>query len=226
MVPSPQSLGVKTENPIEERVNNEKTDKKCDGAIFDILNDLSEVGGEHFSFPNKLDENITSVSGELYQGSRKTVWECHFPFTATLSVIPKGDKSIGLFFDVEGIDKLIIGDGDMKSIKVQKNDIGEMGEWGKFYRKYLDKPIVKNKELKVTNRQKIENGMIRSEIEIMQAGWNEPVVINDIPLFKPESVILNNDTSIKFRIGMNDWLYRGQGSNIRFQTLSIKEGEW
>jgi len=227
---SPSSLPVlseETENFIERRVNDEKDENKCQGSRFDIINDLSDVGGERFSFPDKYDDHIASPAGNLYQGSKKTSWECALPFIATVSGTPKKTESIGLFLEFENVFKVIVGDGDKRSIKIEKNDGGDRGPWAPFYRRYLAEELQINKEVTLTIKAKIEKGSVRLWVKIVQPGQAKPVIIDDIPPFIPEGITLETHLKEFFRIGINDSFYKGEGSWVRLGTLSIEEnGGW
>jgi hypothetical protein len=220
----PPTLGESAEGPIEKRSNDDRYKNRCAGAKFDILSDdLNEVGGERFLFPDKYDDHIASPAGRLFQGSKKTNWECGFPFEATISAVPKKESSIGLFLEFGGIFKVILGDGDRRSIKVEKNDRGDRGPWTQVYRTYLPAEIELNKEIVLTVKAKMEEGKILLKVEIIHSGRKDPVILI-IPPFRPQGVSLEAHTKGDFRVGINDYRYQGFGSLVRLDTLSIKEG--
>lgn len=219
----PPTLGESVEGPIQKRANDDKWEKQCSGARFDILDDLDGVGGERFSFPDKYDDHIASPAGNLYQGLMKTSWRCALPFIATISATPKKTESIGLFLEFENVFKVIVGDGDKRSIKIEKNDGGDRGPWTSFYRRYLTEELQTNKEVTLTIKAKIEGGLVRLWVEIVQPGQAKPVIIDDIPLFIPEGITLETHLKEFFRVGINDSFYKGEGSWVRLGTLSIEE---
>jgi hypothetical protein len=169
------------------------------------------------------DDHVASPAGILFQGSKKTSWECNLPLISSVSVIPKSLKSIGLFWEFENIVKVLLGDGDNKSLKIEVNENGDRGPW-KAYKRYLDRRIEKNKEVILTTKLKVVDSSVVMVVEINQVGWSSPIIIDDIPPLKP-AFLLNVNMEKKIRVGISDSLYKGLGSLVRLQTLSIKTGE-
>lgn len=224
-IPTPRVEGINSENPIEKRVFDQKEKYKCAGARFDIISDLSSVGGENFIFPDASDNHVASPAGNLFQGSQKTSWECNLPLIATISATPEKVKSIGLFTEFENVFRVVVGDGDRRSIKIEKNDSGDRGAWTVVYRKYIEELQI-NREITLTIKAKTEDSKIHLWVGLSQPGLKEPIILDEIPYFSPQGISVDEHTSEKVRIGINDSFYKNQGTWVRLGTLSIVEGEW
>ena len=141
---------VEEEGPVERRVYDEKREKRCNGAVFDIVKDLEVASDvERLRVVNLDDPEVVTVEGtKNFQGAYQSSFECNLPFVATISATPQGGtKSLGLFFEFRDIFKVLIGDGDMRAVKIQGNNKGERSEWGIISRQYLPKELEVGKEV-------------------------------------------------------------------------------
>lgn len=209
------------ENPLERRIYDEKYSALCEGAEFDIVDELTEVGGERFIFPLKEDDHVASVSGELlYQGSYKTLWECSPPYIVKVEAVSISGPSVGLFLESENVYKITVGDGDRINLKIQRNDLGYRGEWETLLRDKLTEPIAEKEKVKLEIEEVLVGEWVELSIRVSHSGKDAPDEFS--ARFIPHPGI-EGDSSRGFRVGINDSRYKGEGSLVRLETLSITE---
>lgn len=231
--PTPSSsplpvLSDEAESEIERKLNEERVKQKCEGAQFDILKELDIIGNERFF---KEENGVSVRETENYQASVKTHWGCKMPFFAQVVAIPVSGPSFGLFFEYENVFKVIVGDGDRITLKVEQNKLGERKmDWTPVRdekgheRQKLGNPIEDGEEVTLVVKAKEKEGWVLLRVEIYHSRF-QSVEIFDYS-FLPNAV--NNKTGQKraLRIGINDFRYKGEGSIIDLKILSIEEKEW
>lgn len=213
------------EGPVEKRVYDEKSEKRCNGAVFDVVKDLEVASeAERLLVINPDDPEVVTAGGtKNFQGAYQSSFECNLPFVATISATPQGGtKSLGLFFEFRDIFKVLIGDGDMRAVKIQGNNKGERGEWGIISRQYLPKELEVGKEVLVTVRAKLAGSKIAVEVDVLRSGIDRP----DVFILPGFSVSTSTNVPRKFRIGINDYNYRGRGSVLRLTSFSVLNSTW
>lgn len=213
-------------DPILKRDYDQKYNNRCEGAEFDILgNAFLPVGGERFTVEEG--ENTVSVKETGgYQAVVRTPWGCKLPFIARIRVYPKEGPSLGLIFEYEDMFRILIGDGDRKTIKVQQNKWNIRGEWPDvpLDNDKLTNTIEDGEEVLVYVKSKVTNDEVLVEINIYHSKYQSVETFN--AHFIPTGANFNQEESRRFRIGMNDSFYNGLGSIIRMDTFSIKETDW
>lgn len=214
-------LGRSEEGSLEKRIYDEKNQGRCDGAVLSIVDDLVEVGGERFNHPVSEDYYVVEVQkNKLYQGSYKTLWECNLPYSLKTIMIPISSESLGFFIEVENLYRLIIGDGDMRYIKLERNDSGHRGSWGKVFREKLLSEIESKKTVTVILGTEISDGWVNVDIEI----YHSARATADVYSARFMPLTLNPlEKNYAVRVGVNDFRYKGEGSLVRLETLSITE---
>lgn len=221
-------LSDETESDIEQELNKERVKEKCKGAQFNILKELDIIGNERFF---KEENGISARETEYYQASVKTLWGCKMPFFAQVVAIPVSGPSFGLFFEYEDVFKVIVGDGDRITLKVEQNKLDERttawitvrDEEGRERQK-LGNPIEDGEEVTLVVKTREKEGRVLLRVEIYHSRFQSVEIFNYS--FLPNAV--NNKTGQKraLRIGINDFHYKGEGSIIDLKTLSIEEKEW
>ncbi len=223
-VESPTPAPVLRDDFSLDRVNN-----KCRGAVFDILGgDLIPVGGERFYTE---DQGYSTKSTKNYQAAKETKWPCSLPFSATVVSIPISGPSFGLYVEYLDMFKVLIGDGDRKTIRVEENKWNSRKDsWPQIRdlennkRPTLVNPIEDGEEVTLTIKAKAINGKILLHIDVFHSKFqsHEPFDFEIVP----NGVNFQTDQPRPFRVGINDSRYKGYGSILDLKTLSIKEGEW
>jgi hypothetical protein len=149
------------------------------------------------------------------------------PWVATVSATPRKSESIGLFVEYEGVVKIIVGDGDRATWKVERNDNGRKEEWTRVGKqKWANGKISIDKEftvsIKALRNRKYDISLELSLNYIPEGNkeyiWESYKIDN----IHPEALNLDVNTSHKFRIGINDWRFKGKGSELKLGNFSVK----
>jgi len=224
--------------PVEQKTQESSLERErvlsisespCGGMSVDIIQEFSDVSGkEKLVQTDEDDPNVVAAPSDgNYQGVKRYPFECSLPWIATFSAIPRKDSSIGIFLEFEEVFKVLIGDGDRINWKVEKNDQGRKGVWTEVIREKLTKGKISiDRQMTIV----IEARFIERAVKLLfkinyvpEGGeyyvWEEH---EDIQL-QPKAINLETNPSQKFRIGINDWRFKGQGSEVKLGTFSIKE---
>lgn len=211
------------EGPLERRIYDEKNLGRCSGAAFNIIDELSEVGGERFVHPIPEDNNVVQVDiNDLFQGSLKTLWGCNLPFSVRVKTIPISGQSLGLFIEIENLFKLILGDGDKISLKLERNDSGYRGAWKEISKEKLFSKIEDKKPLILVMSTSFSGEWISVTVEVYHSGKELPETFNWE--FVPPTLDLLG-RAYPIRVGLNDYRFKGEGSVVRLETLTITESK-
>lgn len=227
-------LGYKTEQvqaPLERSRREMIALRPCEGELIDIMEDLEDVLGEKFVQANSQDPSeVKTPDKPPYQSAKRYPYGCNLPWVATVSATPLKEESLGLFIEYEDVFKFVLGDGDRETLVIEKNDGGRRGEgWSRVDKSKLGSgEVALNKELTFT-----------VEADLMQQGllvsanlnyWSEDsnqweVFEYESPVFVPLGVNLKSQERRKFRLGINDFRFKGTGSLLRLQTFRIRQLE-
>jgi len=213
-----------TENPIQKRMDDERVDSRCKGGTFYPILDFDIVGEELFNYIDKQEQTISVEGLEKYQAEVRTQWECPMPFKVVLRFKSLGDESVGVFIEYQDIFKFIIGDGDKRTLRLKENDTGLRTDWRQVFEERLDFDIKKNEETILTLYAKEEGDEIVVKIIVQYASNEKPQEY--LARFNPSKVITNSNQQRKFRLGINDWRYKGLGSKIQFDIFSVTVEDW
>jgi hypothetical protein len=202
---------------------------QCNGSQFDILSGkyFDQIGGERF---NTEEIGYSTRNTKTYQASSKTKWGCKIPFEARIVAFPVSGKSFGLFFEYENMFKVLIGDGDRKTLRVEENKFGYRGLWPELTdsvgkkRPSLINSIEDGEEVLLIIKVKAIDKKIILNLEINHSKFQSIERFNFE--FEPNGINYQTDQARNFRIGINDSRFKGEGSIVDLKTLSIKEGEW
>lgn len=226
-VPQPQELGINIEQFVIEKINDEyiKTNQ-CNNYVFDIVGTkyIKPVGSQRFTAEV---DGYSARGTEFLQASSETQWGCSLPFTAQLVVIPVKGSSFGLFVEYKDMFKILVGDGDRKTIKIEaRKYILNGSKWVGITknRPSLKNPIEDGEEVIITIKSKVEGERLLLHLDVYHSKFQSTESF-DFELF-PNGVNFQIEQPRVFRIGINDSRYRGEGSIIDLKTFSIKEGEW
>ena len=228
----PSSTEAETQkSPLERERVLSISESPCEGMSVDITQEFGDVSGkEKLVKTDEDDPTVVSAPREgNYQGVKRYPFECSLPWIATFSGIPRKESSIGIFLEFEEVFKILIGDGDRINWKVEKNDQGRKGVWTEVIREKLT-----NGKISVDRQMTIviEAGLVGRAVKLL-------FKINYVPegeenyiwekhediRFQPKAINLETNPSQKFRIGINDWRFKGQGSEVKLGTFSVKELE-
>lgn len=202
----------------------------CYGIPISITEEIfMDVPGKEKWIPS--DENdltvISAPENVQFQGTKRYPFECQLPWIATISATPRKPESIGLFLEFEETIKIIIGDGDRITWKVEKNDNGRREEWTRVKKEKLTNgKISVDKQFTVVIKTS-RNGKYTVDLELsinyIPEGKTDYIweahVINNV---RPKALNLDVNASHKFRIGINDWRFKGKGSELKLGTFSVK----
>lgn len=233
----PEVIGVSTDSTndnksvmlVSDEFERNLIINQCNGSQFDILSGkyFEQVGGERFNAENL---GYSARNTKEFQASSRTRWGCNIPFITTIVSYPVSGKSFGLFIEYENMFKVLIGDGDRKTIRVEVNKFGYRGLWPELKdstgkkRPSLINPVEIGEEVITTIKVKELNSKIVLNIEVLHSKF-QSVEKFDFE-FEPTGINYKADQERNFRIGINDSRYKGEGSVIDLKTFSIKEGEW
>ncbi len=201
----------------------------CLGKEFDIIQDLDDVhGGEIPIHPDLSDPSIISASDAAnFQVTKKYPFECKPPWTAQFSFTPLGEKSIGVFFEYENVFKVLIGDGDFVTWTLHKNDSGTRGKWTEVSKeKFKNGKLSLKKEVTVyITISKIEGSLLYGELKVsyVPLGKSNYEWESHNFILQPLAVDIASNPSREFRIGLNDYRYKGLGSTIKMGFFSVRE---
>lgn len=230
VIPLDIESNTSKEEEIEEKISDEYIkSNQCNNYPINIIGTkyILPIGSQRFHAENG---GYSASDTKDFQASSETSWGCSLPFTAQIVSIPISGSSFGLSFEYFNMFKVVIGDGDRKTIRVEENKYGIRGAWpeikdetGKI-RPSLVNPIEDGEEVTLTIKAKHLDGKIKLNIVILHSKFKSKEEYNFE--FEPTAVNFQSDQSRKFRIGINDSRYKGEGSVIDLKTFSIKEGEW
>lgn len=213
------------EDPIEKRLNDNRVSLRCAGALFNIMDFRPSNKLEVMTSEDPENGSVVSVRGtNNFQGGVTTPFECKLPFVATISATLVSGSSIGLMMEFEDVFMIIVGDGDHKFVKLLENDFGLNDNWRKVFREHLDQPIKVNSEVVVTVMAKRAGNRVKIRILVYKSGEVDPVSFEGS--FIPSAVSLGTDLARRFKIGINDSFYRGEGSVLKMGVFSVREGDW
>lgn len=219
-----------SQTPLDEERIKGIVAHPCDGLLVEIISEFKEVeGSEKLIYTDDNDHTVVAAPDSgTFQGVKRYQFDCSLPWIATFSAIPRKEESIGIFLEFEEVFRIIIGDGDRISWKIEKNDSGRKEKWTEVTRRKLSYgKITPNKQITVTLEASYKAGFIYLIFKInylpegeLNYGWLE---YKDI-LFQPLAINLENsfNQSQKFRIGINDSRFKGRGSEIKFGKFSVK----
>lgn len=172
---------------------------------------------------------------EPYQSLMVYEIPCQLPLVATVSATIHSPSSIGMVFEFDGVLQVILGDGDLRSIRYKTDTLGsrKMG-W-----RYV---IDEDKGIPLThwlpNGEKITVGTqvdwtisfhsneekIEAQVSLsyqLRNGWYQTQVFPWVQIgVQSYNPIQNVGRFI--RVGINDQLYKGTQSAIRFRHFSIR----
>ena len=208
----------------------EQVKNQCRGAQFDIFSEdyFERVGNERF-FEEKI--GVSAKGTEYFQASNKSKWACKLSFIAQLVVVPVSGQSLGLFFEYEDVFRVLVGDGDRVTLKVEQNNLNDRKrEWqavpdknGKERRK-LGNPIEDGEEVTLIVKAKESEGNIVLHIDVYHSKYQSVEKFDYV--FSPNAINIQAPQQRNFRIGLNDFRFEGTGSIIDLKTLSVEEKEW
>lgn len=207
----------------------ERVENKCRGAQFDIFSDYFEsVGNERFY---KEELGVSARNTDYYQATRKSNWACNMPFVAQVVTIPLSGSSFGLFFEYEDVFRVLVGDGDRVTLKVEQNKLNDRKrEWLAVpdkdgnERQKLGNPIEDGEEVTLIVKTKESGGNIVLHIDVYHSKFQSVEQFDYV--FSPNAINIQAPQSRNYRVGLNDFRFEGTGSIIDLKTLSVEEKEW
>lgn len=200
----------------------------CSGKVVETAVELDDIwGDEKLIHPDPSDQTVVSApKNDKFQGAKRYPFDCIAPWIATASATPRNLDSIGLFVEYEEIFKILVGDGDRKTWKLEKNENGRRESWEIVTRESLiNGPISVNKQFSIVVRAiPIKEGLTLSiKFDYVPAGKNKYVSeIHEVSVLNPLAIDLDSNPSHAFRIGINDWRFKGEGSEVKLGTFSVK----
>jgi len=179
-----------------------------------------------------------------YQSQTIYPFDCPLPLVATISVISKGEKSIGLQFEYEGVFQVILGDGDRRAIRYKRDTEGTRIRGWEYVREAYK---IKDKEAErilthwLPNQDNIKiNSQIDFTISAMpregqvevtctlkyysekEDKYVEPIEFGPV-VFKVESFNPASDAGRHIRVGINDEKFEGSQAAIKFLHFSLSQ---
>ncbi|MBI2039571.1 hypothetical protein HYT18_00685 [Candidatus Microgenomates bacterium] len=225
---SPSSMASQT--PLDEERVKGIVARPCEGIPVEIILEFNDVEGkEKFVYPDPHDLSVVAApESDTFQAAKRYQFDCSLPWIATFSAIPRKNQSIGIFLEFEEVFRILIGDGDRLTWKVEKNDSGRKEKWAEVTRRKLgDANVTLDKQITVTLEATYKAGFIYLVFKMNYLPEGEVnyrwVEYKDI-LFKPLAINLEDsfNQAQKFRIGINDYRFKGKGSEVKFGKFSVK----
>ncbi|MCL5784592.1 MAG: hypothetical protein M1142_04550 [Patescibacteria group bacterium] len=224
---SPLSTPIEKRTPMSDVRGLKSVDRPCQGESFDVIQQLDDVWGKERPFPADPDDpDVISASGSAnFQVAKKYSFPCKAPFTAKLSFIPLKERSIGVFVEFEDVFKVLVGDGDRLTWKIEENSGNRKQPWLiRLREKMKNGPISLNKEATlILDAKPSLNGLdLKITFSYIPEGKSDRVFEYETSAVKASVTDLINSPARTFRIGLNDFRYKGSGSEIRFGAFSVK----
>lgn len=203
-------------------------DKPCKGEPFEVIQQLDDVWGKEKPYPADInDPSVISASESANsQVAKRYPYACKLPWEVKLSFVPLKEQSIGVFIEYEDVFKILLGDGDRQTWKIEKNDSGRKAPWTEILKEKLMRgKISVNKEVTVmlTAKQKGNGVALNFKLRYVPEGTNDYIWEERTINIEAKATDLVGIPSRPFRIGLNDSRYKGGGSEIQFGIFSIKE---
>ncbi len=174
---------------------------------------------------------------EPYQSLMVYEIPCQLPLVATVSATIQSPSSLGMVFEFDGVLQVILGDGDLRSIRYKTDTLGsrKMG-W-----RYVPEPT-KGTPLThwLPDEEKVSTGTqvdwtisLRSkeesiEVQVslsyqLRSGQYKTHIFPQAQM-NVQSYNIEKNVGRFIRVGINDQLYKGTQSAIRFRHFSIRSG--
>lgn len=174
---------------------------------------------------------------EPYQSLMVYEIPCQLPLVATVSATIHSSSSIGIVFEFDGVLQVILGDGDLRSIRYKTDTLGsrKMG-W-----RYVPDPtkgvplthwlpdggkITVGTQVDWTISFHSNEEKIEAQVSLSYKSRNGQYKTNIFPwvLISVQSYNPVQNVGRFIRIGINDQLYKGTQSTIKFRHFSIRSG--
>lgn len=226
ITPNPSSEQPKT--PLQNVKGLNSEDKPCVGKIFEVIQELDDVLGKEQPFIVDVNDRSTiSASGSANsQVTKRYPFTCKPPWEVRLSFAPLKEQSIGVFIEYEDVFKILLGDGDRQTWKIEKNDLGRKTSWSiAFKEKLVNGKISLNKEVTIIISAKPKGNSLDLNIKFRYTpeGKNDYIWEERLVNIEAKATDLIGVPARAIRVGLNDSRYKGVGSEIQFGSFSIKE---
>lgn len=174
---------------------------------------------------------------EPYQSLMVYEIPCQLPLVATVSATIHSPSSIGMVFEFDGVLQVILGDGDLRSIRYKTDTLGsrKMG-W-----RYVSDPTKKvplthwlpdgekitvGTQVDWTTSFHLSEEKIEAQVSLSYKSRSGQYKTHIFPWVQISVQSYNPVQNVGrfIRIGINDQLYKGTQSAIRFRHFSIRSG--
>ncbi|MBI2596765.1 hypothetical protein HYW41_01290 [Candidatus Daviesbacteria bacterium] len=202
--------------------------KACQGESFDVILQLDDVWGKEKPFQVDPDDPriISASESANAQVAKKYPYPCRPPWEVKLSFVPLKEQSIGVFIEYEDVFKVLLGDGDRQTWKIEKNDSARKSPWTEFIKeKLVNGKISVSKEVTIiiSSNQKGNGLDLNIQFRYVPEGKNDYIWEERLVYIEAKATDLVGVPARPFRVGLNDSRFKGAGSEIRFGIFSIKE---
>lgn len=174
---------------------------------------------------------------EPYQSLMVYEIPCQLPLIATVSATIHSPFSIGMVFEFDGVLQVILGDGDLRSIRYKADTLGsrKMG-WRYVFDPIKETPlthwlpdggkITVGTQVDWTISLHSNEEKIEAQVLLSYKSRNGQYETHVFPWTQISVQSYNTDQNVGrfIRIGINDQLYKGTQSAIRFRHFSIRSG--
>lgn len=214
--------------PLQDVKGLNSFDRACRGDPLEVIQQLDDVSGKEkpFSADNNDPSIVSASESANSQVTKRYSFACKVPWELKLSFVPLKTQSVGVFVEYEDVFKILLGDGDRQTWKLEKNDLGRKSPWTEVLKeKLINGKISVNREvtLIILSKQKGNNLELNIKIRYMPEGKNDYIWEERIVNFEAKATDLVGIPTRPFRIGINDSRYKGSGSEIQFGIFSIRE---
>ena len=174
---------------------------------------------------------------EPYQSLMVYEIPCQLPLVATVSATVQSPASIGMVFEFNGVLQIILGDGDLRSIRYKTDTLGsrKMG-WRYVSDSTKGTPLTHwlpdgeiisagtQVDWTMSLRSNKEN--IEVQVSLSYQSRNDQYKTHVFPWVQMSVQSYNTDQNLGrfIRVGINDQLYKGTQSAIMFRHFSIRSG--
>lgn len=211
------------------------TENNFDSNIWDTTSmrvvEKDQDTGEPKLFGAKQDEKEGS-----FQSLMVYKIPCKLPLTATISAEIRSEISIGLIFEFEDVLQVILGDGDMRSLRYKTHTL-EARKYGWEYvydindkkiTHWISGAIAPGSQVDMTIKLRAaEIDEIEVQVELSYRSVNGSYTTQKFSTVRMKAYNYNLQQNIGkyLRVGINDFLFKGTQSTIKPQRFKVQSGK-
>lgn len=172
---------------------------------------------------------------EPYQSLMVFEFACELPLVATISAIIQSPQSIGLVFEYDGVLQILLGDGDKRSIRYKTHTMeARRYGWEYVYDKddhkitqWIPDGVEQGSQIDLTIvMMPVGKGEIEIQVSLSYLHAVGEYTVETFPpvIVKAYNYNFQQNIGKYIRVGINDFLYKGNQSKISFLRFSSISG--